>query len=195
MAGLERRKPERPARVYPQNHSDLSTFLKEVKRRGLLPREEWSDYQEVVSLIAEPEWKWSPEVHEPLLRKLETRIGAYLSTQGLYLSSPVQNAGTGFSPSSSHSLASYLKVVWSHKTFTDYDDPIYMSLREISSEEKWDNSNPDHLQLLESFEAQTGVLFTSEGPYWLQRGVVLTERRGVRGNRTGPIDFQKTKKS
>jgi hypothetical protein len=49
--------------------------------------------------------------------------------------------------------------------------------------------------LLESFEAQTGVLFTSEGPYWLQRGVVLTERRGVRGNRTGPIDFQKTKKS
>jgi hypothetical protein len=87
MAGPRAKIHDKPARVYPKNRRELSLFLKEIRRRALLAPEEWEEYQDIVSLIANREWKWRHQVHEPLLDRLMAHTGAYFTLQGFSLSS------------------------------------------------------------------------------------------------------------
>jgi hypothetical protein len=67
--------------------------------------------------------------------------------------------------------------MWSHKVFTRNDDPLYQELSRLATEGEWDVSIPVHCDFLEQFEARSGVLFTSEGPYWVKREVILSRQR------------------
>jgi hypothetical protein len=68
-------------------------------------------------------------------------------------------------PPDSKKLATYLKVIWSHKIFISYKDDLSQLLSDLGIEDEWNNHNTAHCNLLEKFEAQTEVVFIKEGPY------------------------------
>jgi hypothetical protein len=100
---------EHSRRVHPHSREELSHFLKEIRRRALLPREEWVQYREVVSLLAHPEWKWELELHQPIFDKLERRVGAYHTAPGLCLDPASNNVAAPYVVSKD--LTSFLKIV------------------------------------------------------------------------------------
>ena len=65
----------------------------------------------------------------------------------------------------SKKLATYLKVVWSHKIFINYKDDLSQLLNDLGIDDEWNNHNTVHCNLPEKFEAQTKVVFIKEGPY------------------------------
>ena len=77
----------------------------------------------------------------------------------------------------SKDLVTYLKIIWSHRSFVDYSDVLYQSLGELVESGEWDIGNPNHCELLEKFEAHIGIILITEDLYSLESELVLVEQK------------------
>jgi hypothetical protein len=135
MAGLGAGEHEGHPKVYPRSRKELSRYLKEVRRRELLLREESKKHCTIVSLIMH-KWNWDLPKHQPLFDKLQARTGVYLTNQGVQTQTFDHDLVTSLLPPDSKSLAAFLSVVWNHKVFVEYDDPVFRDLSTIAAEGK-----------------------------------------------------------